>query len=195
MNNEPRENNSESEISNENKCCCCRCCSKLPTCADLYIYFCLFLNIIISIEISAYYYLAFYGIASLTIYLFFYQWLALFKRDNSQIASLILFNFLDLGLIFVLVLICVFVIKDYFTNLGNGFKASLSFTKNYLIGKTQEKCLCKLQNGFCAKMIFIFILFIYVIIIGLIIFLLGLGLWNKKARFIISSIIECFFFV
>ena len=181
---ESAENNPQSEDSG--KCCC-----KLPTLSDIYIYWFLFLGIVLSIVLSGYFYFAFYGILSLTIYLLINKWLSLFTMDTLNVVIYLICNFSDFGLFFVLSLICIFVIKDYFKSLYKGLKGIFSFTKDFLIPSTQKLISGNIGNKHIIHFLLFFVLIIYSAIFGGLIFLLGWGLWNNKSRFIISAIIEC----
>lgn len=77
-------------------------------------------------------YFTFAGITFLTLYLLLYEWISLLTKSPLHMFLSILANFSDFGLFFVLALLCVYIIKDYFTLVKIVLKITLGLLKEFL---------------------------------------------------------------
>ena len=108
----------------------------------------IFLYFLLLILITIFTYFSFSSIAQLTIYSFFYEWISLFSKPTIHLVFSILANLSDFGFVLVLVLLCIYVIKDFFSLISHFF----SFF--YMIASGKEEEYNNTEEGQLLKLFF-----------------------------------------
>lgn len=126
-------------------------------------------------------YFTFAGITFLTLYLLLYEWISLFTKEPLHMVLSIFVNFSDFGLFFILALICVYIIKDYFTIVKIVFKLYLGLVKSFLEPEESGNSSC--CSNFTSFLIFLLLFIPTCGIIALLIFIIMKWLFYVSAAF------------